>query len=84
MCRGSSSLAKLERHALVASAPIVSAVARFLEQRPCTESNKFFDRNTFSNLMQLMDEISTGLDSSTTYQIVNCLRNICHFTEVGQ
>ncbi|BBM99977.1 ATP-binding cassette, subfamily G (WHITE), member 2, PDR [Marchantia polymorpha subsp. ruderalis] len=25
-----------------------------------------------------MDEISTGLDSSTTYQIVKCLRDICH------
>ncbi|KAL5814771.1 hypothetical protein ACOSQ4_025412 [Xanthoceras sorbifolium] len=25
-----------------------------------------------------MDEISTGLDSSTTYQIVNCLRNFVH------
>ncbi|KAK4855084.1 hypothetical protein QYF36_003864 [Acer negundo] len=25
-----------------------------------------------------MDEISTGLDSSTTYQIVNCVRNVVH------
>lgn len=25
-----------------------------------------------------MDEISTGLDSSTTYQIVKCLRQLCH------
>ena len=25
-----------------------------------------------------MDEISTGLDSSTTYQIVNCVRNFVH------
>ncbi|KAL5822739.1 hypothetical protein ACOSQ4_020639 [Xanthoceras sorbifolium] len=28
-----------------------------------------------------MDEISTGLDSSTTYQIVNCLQQIVHLTE---
>lgn len=34
--------------------------------------------------VQLLDEISTGLDSSTTYQIVNCLRNICHFTDVSR
>uniref|UniRef100_A0A0D9XIH8 ABC transporter domain-containing protein n=1 Tax=Leersia perrieri TaxID=77586 RepID=A0A0D9XIH8_9ORYZ len=26
----------------------------------------------------LMDEISTGLDSSTTFQIVNCMRNFVH------
>ncbi|KAI4973612.1 hypothetical protein ZWY2020_041393 [Hordeum vulgare] len=29
----------------------------------------------------LMDEISTGLDSSTTFQIVNCLRNFVHEME---
>ncbi|KAL2629110.1 hypothetical protein R1flu_013796 [Riccia fluitans] len=29
----------------------------------------------------LMDEISTGLDSSTTFQIVKCLRDICHNME---
>lgn len=28
-----------------------------------------------------MDEISTGLDSSTTYQIVKCLRNFVHLME---
>ncbi|OVA08561.1 ABC transporter-like [Macleaya cordata] len=28
-----------------------------------------------------MDEISTGLDSSTTYQIVKCLQQIVHYTE---
>lgn len=28
-----------------------------------------------------MDEISTGLDSSTTFQIVMCLHQIVHFTE---
>lgn len=28
-----------------------------------------------------MDEISTGLDSSTTYQIVKCLQQIVHLTE---
>lgn len=28
-----------------------------------------------------MDEISTGLDSSTTYQIVKCLQHIAHHTE---
>ncbi|KAD2806219.1 hypothetical protein E3N88_39596 [Mikania micrantha] len=28
-----------------------------------------------------MDEISTGLDSSTTFQIVKCLQQIVHFTE---
>ncbi|KAJ6308965.1 hypothetical protein OIU76_018540 [Salix suchowensis] len=28
-----------------------------------------------------MDEISTGLDSSTTYQIVKCLQHIVHYTE---
>lgn len=27
-----------------------------------------------------MDEISTGLDSSTTYQIVKCLRSVVHYT----
>lgn len=29
-----------------------------------------------------MDEISTGLDSSTTFQIVRCLRDLCHVGEV--
>jgi hypothetical protein len=29
-----------------------------------------------------MDEISTGLDSSTTYQIVRCIRNMVHLREV--
>ncbi|XP_031399616.1 ABC transporter G family member 31 [Punica granatum] len=28
-----------------------------------------------------MDEISTGLDSSTTYQIVKCVRNLVHFMD---
>lgn len=28
-----------------------------------------------------MDEISTGLDSSTTYQIVTCLQQFAHITE---
>jgi ABC-type multidrug transport system ATPase subunit len=28
-----------------------------------------------------MDEISTGLDSSTTYQVVKCLQHIVHHTE---
>ena len=28
-----------------------------------------------------MDEISTGLDSSTAYQIVKCLQQIVHLTE---
>lgn len=28
-----------------------------------------------------MDEISTGLDSSTTYQIVKCLRNFVHLMD---
>lgn len=28
-----------------------------------------------------MDEISTGLDSSTTYQIVKCIRNFAHKME---
>jgi ABC-type multidrug transport system ATPase subunit len=28
-----------------------------------------------------MDEISTGLDSSTTYQIVKCTRNFVHLSE---
>lgn len=28
-----------------------------------------------------MDEISTGLDSSTTYQIVKCMRNFVHLME---
>lgn len=28
-----------------------------------------------------MDEISTGLDSSTTFQIVKCLQQIAHFTD---
>ena len=30
-----------------------------------------------------MDEISTGLDSSTTFQIVRCLRDLCHISEVS-
>jgi hypothetical protein len=30
-----------------------------------------------------MDEISTGLDSSTTYLIVRCIRNYVHLLEVG-
>ncbi|KAK3219964.1 hypothetical protein Dsin_013934 [Dipteronia sinensis] len=30
-----------------------------------------------------MDEISTGLDSSTTYQIVKCLQQIVHLTEAS-
>ncbi|PIA37957.1 hypothetical protein AQUCO_02900066v1 [Aquilegia coerulea] len=29
----------------------------------------------------LMDEISTGLDSSTTFQIVSCLQQLVHITE---
>ena len=29
-----------------------------------------------------MDEISTGLDSSTTYQIVRCIRNMVHLRKV--
>lgn len=28
-----------------------------------------------------MDEISTGLDSSTTYQIIKCMRNFVHQME---
>jgi hypothetical protein len=28
-----------------------------------------------------MDSISTGLDSSTTYLIVNCLRNFCQLLD---
>lgn len=28
-----------------------------------------------------MDEISTGLDSSTTFQIVSCLQHLAHITE---
>ena len=28
-----------------------------------------------------MDEVSTGLDSSTTFQIVKCLQQIAHLTE---
>lgn len=28
-----------------------------------------------------MDEISTGLDSSTTYQVVKCMQQIAHLTE---
>ena len=28
------------------------------------------------------DEISTGLDSSTTYQIMRCIRNICTLRDV--
>lgn len=28
------------------------------------------------------DEISTGLDSTTTYQIVRCMRNVAHLQEV--
>jgi hypothetical protein len=30
-----------------------------------------------------MDEISTGLDSSTTYQIVRCMRNVAHLQDVS-
>ena len=29
-------------------------------------------------MVLLMDEISTGLDSSTTFQICSCLRNLAH------
>ena len=29
----------------------------------------------------MMDEISTGLDSSTTFQIVKILRNFCHLRD---
>lgn len=29
------------------------------------------------------DEISTGLDSNTTYQITKSLRNICHVMNVS-
>lgn len=28
-----------------------------------------------------MDEISNGLDSSTTYQIISCLQQLAHITE---
>ena len=30
-----------------------------------------------------MDEISTGLDSSTTYQIVSCIRNMVRMRNVS-
>ena len=30
----------------------------------------------------LMDEISTGLDSSTTYQIISYLKQLVHITEM--
>jgi hypothetical protein len=30
-----------------------------------------------------LDEISTGLDSSTTFLIVRCIRNFCHMQQVG-
>jgi ABC-type multidrug transport system ATPase subunit len=30
-----------------------------------------------------MDEISTGLDSSTTYLIVRCIRNYVHLLDVS-
>lgn len=33
------------------------------------------------NKVLLMDEISTGLDSSTTYQIVNSLKQFLHILE---
>lgn len=29
-------------------------------------------------LVMMMDEISTGLDSSTTFQMVQCLRHMAH------
>ena len=31
-----------------------------------------------------LDEISTGLDSSTTFLIVKCMRNVCHMTQVSK
>lgn len=33
-------------------------------------------------LFSSADEISTGLDSTTTYQIVRCMRNVAHLQEV--
>lgn len=34
-------------------------------------------------LLLLQDEISTGLDSSTTYLIVRCIRNYVHLLDVS-
>lgn len=31
----------------------------------------------------LLDSISTGLDSATTFQIIKALRDFCHLREVG-
>lgn len=31
--------------------------------------------------VMFMDEISTGLDSSTTFQVVKCMQQIAHLTE---
>lgn len=31
-----------------------------------------------------LDEISTGLDSSTTFLIVKCIRNFVHMSQVRQ
>ena len=33
-------------------------------------------------LLQLQDEISTGLDSSTTFLITKCIRNFVHMQDV--
>ena len=54
-------------------------------QHSVTTIHKFF---LFSGEMTVgptktlfMDEISTGLDSSTTYQIVKCLRQFTHYMD---
>ena len=33
--------------------------------------------------LRLQDEISTGLDSSTTYLITKCIRNFVHMQDVS-
>lgn len=42
---------------------------------------KGFPPNLNVFLFLLQDEISTGLDSATTYQIVRCIRNFVHMQD---
>lgn len=48
---------------------------------PCLLINLLGEMIVGPTKVLLMDEISTGLDSSTTFQIVTCLQQLAHISE---
>ncbi|KAI5651239.1 hypothetical protein M9H77_37244 [Catharanthus roseus] len=95
-CQGSRSelldeLAKREENA-TEEANIIGFVLKILGLDTCQDtivgdemrrgiSGGQMKRVTTATKVLLMDEISRGLDSSTTYQILKCLQEIVHLTE---